>query len=110
MDQFLRKFSIPKVDFIKIDVEGAEKLVFEGADTLLASRYPTTILFEASDFNTCGFGYTVKDLLNQFLDRQANLYVLEELGRIQQITEVTPAYGNRIYNFVIKNVPIRAGR
>src|SRR5271157_2987205 len=64
LDEFVVKYSIQKVDFVKIDVEGAEKLVFEGAENLLTSLQATTVLFEASDFNARGFGYTVKDFLS----------------------------------------------
>ncbi len=109
LDQFLKEFSIPKVDFIKIDVEGAERLVFEGAATVLASKHPITILFEASDFNTRGFGYMVKDLLNQLLGWPVNLYVLGKSGRMYPITEIVPEYGNRIYNFVLKTAATQAG-
>ncbi len=108
LDAFLKEHSIVNVDFIKMDVEGAEKLVFEGAAGVLESCHPTTILFEASDYNARGFGYTVKDLLDQFLDRRINLYVLGERGKLEPVTGFVPAYGNRIYNFVIRNAPAGA--
>ena len=105
LDEFVAKYSIPRVDFVKIDVEGAEKLVFEGAEKLLTSVQPTTVIFEASDFNAGGFGYTVKDFLNQILGRGMKLFVLGENGRVNRVSEWSAAYGNQIYNFVIRNHP-----
>ena len=103
LDDFVQKYSVPKVDFIKIDVEGAEKLVFDGAMRMLKSEHPKTILFEASDFNSSGFGYTAKSLLSYFLDQGLRLFVLNNKGIAHQISGYDSKYGNEIYNFVIKN-------
>jgi FkbM family methyltransferase len=47
LDSLAPELLIDKLDFIKIDVEGAEPLVFEGARTTL-KRFKPTILFEVN--------------------------------------------------------------
>jgi FkbM family methyltransferase len=55
-------------DVIKIDVEGSELRVFEGAETILKSHQPT-IVFEADD-NMSRMGYSTDDLFS-LLERAA---------------------------------------
>lgn len=51
------------VNFIKIDVEGAELPALRGAQNTL-SRYQPTILFECTKAGVSGFGYEPVDLFN----------------------------------------------
>lgn len=48
MDLYCEDKNITAIDFIKIDVEGAEKFVFEGASQLLNSQKIKCILFEVN--------------------------------------------------------------
>ena len=100
LDDFVGKYSIPKVDFMKIDVEGAEKLVFAGAINLMASDNRITILFEASDHNEAAFGYSAKQLLFELSQAGLDIYYLDGLNRLQSINHDNKRLGNRIYNFV----------
>ena len=49
LDDFLGRAGIDKVDFIKIDVEGAESLVFSGAHKLLSRADAPLIVCEVGD-------------------------------------------------------------
>jgi FkbM family methyltransferase len=49
LDDFLERAGIAKVDFIKIDVEGAESLVFAGAHKLLSRPDAPLIVCEVGD-------------------------------------------------------------
>ncbi len=102
VDEFVLERSIPKVDFMKIDVEGAEKFVFEGARKLLVSSKNLTILFEASDLNAAAFGYTVKDFLSELRSGGLNLYYLDRDGSLIPVIGDDVRFGNEIYNFVAK--------
>ena len=63
LDNYLKENKILKVDFIKIDIEGAEMLCFKGAIDMLKTHRPT-IIMECNE-NWCKrFDYTVFDLLN----------------------------------------------
>jgi FkbM family methyltransferase len=52
----------PKVDFIKIDVEGAELDVLRGARQTIEEHHPQ-MLVECAEKNTRQFGYTPRDIL-----------------------------------------------
>ncbi len=56
LDNFIRQHDISGVDVMKVDVEGAELLVFRGAADLLARPDAPLILYEGG-FLSKGFGY-----------------------------------------------------
>jgi FkbM family methyltransferase len=60
IDSILEQYNIPKVDWIKIDVEGAEMLVLKGARRLLSSK--VNIVLESYPPNR---GEVVRYLLNR---------------------------------------------
>jgi FkbM family methyltransferase len=100
LDDFMKTYSCPRVDFIKIDVEGAERLVLDGSKNLLLSDSKITILFEASDHNEAAFGYSTKQLLFELSQMGFDVYYLDELSRLKRVNIDDRNLGNRIYNFV----------
>lgn len=62
LDSFIVREKIASVDFIKIDVEGAEQLVFEGGRGLLARSDAPMIVCEVGDAAQQQFGKTEKDV------------------------------------------------
>ena len=64
LDDFLAKENISQVNFIKIDVEGAELLVFNGASKLLEEKKPI-IITECNEDWCARFDYTVFDVLKK---------------------------------------------
>lgn len=50
LDTLVRQLQLPRVDFIKMDVEGYECHVFQGAETLLEREDAPDILFEFEDW------------------------------------------------------------
>lgn len=50
LDNLLTEEQISRVDLIKVDVEGAEAAVFQGAEKLLTGDSPPTIVFEFCDW------------------------------------------------------------
>ncbi|HEY4786112.1 MAG TPA: FkbM family methyltransferase [Bacteroidales bacterium] len=84
LDEFIEDLSIKKVDFLKIDIEGAEKLAMEGGKNLLKYFMPV-IQFELyykwlKDFQTTPL--EIYDLLRGL--GYDTFYILEE-----QITKIT---------------------
>lgn len=57
LDEFIAEHEIPSVDVMKVDVEGAELLVFRGARGLLARANAPLILYEGYSWCTAGFHY-----------------------------------------------------
>jgi len=57
LDEYLRSASIGRIDLVKVDAEGAELSIFEGASSMLQRLDAPIILYEAFSFLTRGFDY-----------------------------------------------------
>jgi methyltransferase FkbM-like protein len=68
IDDVLLSLGIFKVDFIKLDVEGAELSVLRGATGLLQGPSRPAILAEVQDLRTHPWGYAARDIF-EFLVR-----------------------------------------
>ncbi|HET8923500.1 MAG TPA: FkbM family methyltransferase [Candidatus Acidoferrum sp.] len=68
LDDALAEREIVKVDFVKLDVEGAELPVLHGAMRLLRGELRPAILAEVEDHRTLPWGYPAREIL-QFLIR-----------------------------------------
>lgn len=100
LDNVLEELNISQVDFLKIDVEGAEGLVIEGAKKLLLSENSPTILFEASDLNVRNFGYSVTELICKLESEKFFIHYFDEKDLLTPIVEKDSRIGKGIYNFV----------
>ena len=69
LDEFIQENGISAVDFIKMDVEGAELSVLQGASRLLSSFVRPLILAEISDLRTQPWGYQAREIL-EFLEQK----------------------------------------
>ncbi len=65
LDKYIEDNHVNRVDFIKIDVEGAEKLVLEGASKLLGDnkKRPRLMMIELSACNLKAFDTNIRDIL-----------------------------------------------
>jgi len=63
LDDVLKAHGITRVDFIKLDVEGAELSVLQGARDLLLRPPHPVILVEVQDIRTKPWGYRAKEIL-----------------------------------------------
>jgi len=68
LDSYCEQQNVHQVDLIKLDVEGAELRVLEGAVILLSSKHPPLILFEYPGPRARDFGYKGEDIF-AFLKR-----------------------------------------
>jgi FkbM family methyltransferase len=64
LDDVLQELDIKAVDLIKMDVEGAEWKVFDGARRLLSDGKRPELFFECADLTCRAFGHSVLDVLN----------------------------------------------
>jgi FkbM family methyltransferase len=63
LDGFINNLNIDKIDLIKMDVEGAEMLVLNGSERLLAAPNPPIWIIELNIETSASFGYAPSDLL-----------------------------------------------
>jgi FkbM family methyltransferase len=63
-----------KIDFLKIDIEGGEWLVFQGAPRLLSENYDLVMMFESTPENSLRYGYRQEDLFKLLRDFGFRLY------------------------------------
>jgi len=73
LDDFIKG----RVDFIKVDTEGAEPLVFQGAQKVLKKNKNLKILLEFSPATAGNFGMTVEDFLKNFIKLGFKIYKAE---------------------------------
>ena len=80
--------SYKHIDLIKIDVEGYEKFVFEGAREAL--KKTTYIYFESFEPNFARFNYTLDDIITQLHEAGFTIYSYSKTHK----KEVTLGYRN----------------
>ncbi len=106
LDSFAKTQGVKSVDFIKIDVEGAEKLVFEGASHLLKSNPNVCILFEAYELNTSGFDYTVQTFLESLQRDGFHLFFFKDIDYLHRIGGFQEKLGGElVQNFIATRAP-----
>ena len=64
LDEYLHRNQIDKVDLLKVDAEGAEIQIFNGAKTLL-SRLRPTVICEVLDKVTKPWGYHAREIVER---------------------------------------------
>ncbi len=78
LDSYVKNKGIHKIDFIKIDVEGAEKLVIEGADTIFStlSLRPKCMMVELCDINLKAFKTSVKEIIDLMVKKDYQPFII----------------------------------
>lgn len=88
LDTYCEKFQIPVIDLLKIDVEGFEPEVIEGAKRLLAENRIRNIIFEISLAPLQGAGRTGLEVLNIFMNSNLAVHLIKSDGTLERITDV----------------------
>lgn len=85
LDDFVEREGIERVDLFKVDVEGAERLVFRGGHKLLSRSDAPLILYEGYGWCTAGFHYHPVELMWQLEEFGYELFVLDsESSRVRR--------------------------
>ena len=80
LDDYLAARKIERVDFVKVDIEGAEMKFLKGAGKLFGQERPPIFLMEMALEQTRNFGYRPNDLIEFLAARgEYDFYVVDEL-------------------------------
>jgi hypothetical protein len=82
VDDELQRLGVRQVDFVKLDVEGAELGVLRGASELLKGRQRPAILVEVQDLRTEPWGYAARDIVRYLAERDYRLFALDADGNV----------------------------
>lgn len=97
LDTYLEKEHIHNVDFIKIDVEGAELETLNGAKKLLGHNSRCVIMIEVSDVRTAPWGYPAYAIYDFLSERSYQWFAVTNGGALVPCTK---SYLNRYENLV----------
>jgi FkbM family methyltransferase len=87
LDDYLEN-RLKQVDFVKIDVEGAEPMVLEGMKRTIASHPSIRLVVEFSPERVVATGQQPKPYLEGFIEQGFGIYIIDE-GR-RQVVPATP--------------------
>lgn len=107
LDSYLDENHVGNVDFVKVDIEGAELGMLKGAERLFNQEVPPIFLMEMAVAQTSNFGYEPNDLIDLIAARgDYDFYAAKELdGCIEHIERFPEGHiGANVY-CVPKNAP-----
>lgn len=84
LDVFTREREITHINFLKIDVEGAEMLVFQGANELLKAGKVGIILFELNR-GSANFDFSHHDIFALLSKHGYSFYSFDGQGRLHEV-------------------------
>jgi FkbM family methyltransferase len=86
LDHLLETIGWPRVDFIKLDVEGSELSVLKGAPQLLRGNVRPAILAEVQDVRTTPWGYAAREIVRFLADAGYGWFALADDGSLESIS------------------------
>jgi len=97
LDQWLAGYHLESVDFIKLDVEGGELSVLQGAEKLLERRPRPVILAEVQDIRTQPWGYRAQEIISFLSDKGYRWFSISADGSLAPLEVfVEPFDGNLV--------------
>jgi FkbM family methyltransferase len=86
LDDALAELAVERVDFIKLDAEGAELAVLQGASKLLQKAPRPAILAEVEDVRTRPWGYAAREIMQQLARWNYRWFALSEVGTLYPVS------------------------
>lgn len=82
LDEYLGNAGVDRVDFVKMDIEGAELEAFKGAKKLLTSTHRPTIMVEMADQVTRAWGYSCREKYDLLSSWGYDWYAIQSDGTL----------------------------
>jgi FkbM family methyltransferase len=103
LDTYAREMGLSKIDIVKIDVEGAEKLVILGASYILSNSLlrPKLMMVELLDVNLKAFKTSVKEIVALMVLNKYQPFIIENKRLISFNYE---AHANKVENIFFRNI------
>ncbi len=96
LDDVLEGMSWPRVDFIKLDVEGAELSFLHGARRMLCGDVRPAILVEVQDIRTAPWGYAAREIVRFLADVGYSWFALADDGSLESISSELSSYDGNL--------------
>ena len=96
VDYFLSENGISRVDFLKMDVEGAELSVLKGAPKLLELRPRPVILAEVDDSRTEAWGYPASVIYDLLVKQKYLCFSVTPQGKLLALQRLESYSGNLV--------------
>jgi FkbM family methyltransferase len=97
LDTFVAAQNFERIDFIKIDVDGHEPKVLEGAREIL-SKWRPKILLEVAHLNYLKAGYRADEFYKWLKENDYHIYHEQGLAKIESQTDFLVLCGNFAYS------------
>ena len=95
LDTLTERLRLSRLDFIKIDVEGAELMVLQGARRTI-EKFQPVVMLEITSATYAAAGYSTDDVLNFFRGLNYSFQIISHRGRLETPT-VIPSYCNAVF-------------
>lgn len=92
LDDVLAQLDVERVDFIKLDAEGGELAVLEGARKLLQTAPRPVILAEVEDIRTQPWGYHAREIIRLLALWNYRWFALSEMGTLYPVSPNEASY------------------
>jgi FkbM family methyltransferase len=92
LDDVLAERGVKHVDFIKLDAEGGELAVLEGAKRLLQTAPRPAILAEVEDVRTQPWGYAAREIMQLLARWNYRWFALSEMGTLYPVSPDDESY------------------
>jgi hypothetical protein len=99
LDAFCAERGIGRVDFIRMDIEGAEGKALAGAQRILERDKPSVLLEIHPDMLSERFGASAEEVVARFLSRGYRMFALNETG-LEERRAVVPGLPWKDYFFI----------
>jgi FkbM family methyltransferase len=96
LDDVLEGLSWPRVDFIKLDVEGAELSFLRGASSMFRGEARPAILVEVQDVRTAPWGYAAREIVRFLADAGYGWFALSDDGSLESVSSELARYDGNL--------------